>query len=128
MKTKYFSWCLIGLLLTPTYSAESQEPKPALEQCRIDAEPFIKTMLANPKDLIAEFNAHRDYLKRFPLSEIGRRQTEMYDCTTVDPKNSEAYKTVALVLDAEITGRYLSFLLRHNLMNQFRAEDANGAR
>lgn len=128
MKTKYFLWSLIGLLLTSTYLAKSQEPKPALKQCRVDADPFIKTMLDNPKDLIAEFNAQRDYLKRFPLSEIGRRQTEMYDCTTVDPKNSEAYKTVALVLDAEVTSRYLSFLLRHNLMNQFRAEDANGAR
>jgi hypothetical protein len=111
-----------------THLAESQEPKVTLQQCRIDAEPFIKTMLANPNDQTAEFQAHRDYLKRFSLSEIARRQTEMYDCTTVDPKDSKAYETVALVLDAEETSRYMNFLVRHNLMDQFRAEDANGAR
>lgn len=48
-------------------------------------------MLANPNDLTAEFKAQRDYMKRFPLAEIARRQMEMYDCTTVDKKNSQAY-------------------------------------
>ena len=48
-------------------------------------------MLANPNDLTAEFKAQRDYMKRFPLAEIARRQMEMYDCTTVDKKNSRAY-------------------------------------
>ena len=128
MRMSYFLLGLPVLLLAPMHLAKSQEPKVTLQQCRVDADPFIKTMLANPNDRTAEFEAHREYLKRFPLSEITRRQLEMYDCTTVDPKNSKAYETVALVLDGEETSRYLSFLIRHNLVDQFRAEDANGAR
>jgi hypothetical protein len=128
MRIRYFLLCLSALLLIPIQLAKSQETKVTLQQCRVDAEPFIKNMLANPADLTAEFQAYRDYLKRFPLSEITRRYLEMYDCTTVDAQNSQAYKTVALILESESTNRYLSFLIRHNLMDQFRAEDANGVR
>ena len=45
-----------------------------------------------------------------------------------DPQNEIGYARVSLFLQQEETSRYVNFLLRHGLWDQFVAEDAQGKR
>jgi hypothetical protein len=106
--------------------AKSQE-HPALEQCRLDFDAYKKLgNFAHPTG--AELKAQKDYLKRFPLSEISRRVREMEGCMEVDRVNEKGYADVSILLEAEEGSRYMNFLLRHDLWNQFAGEDAQGKR
>lgn len=108
-------------------AANSQEHPPALEQCRLDVDAYKNLgNLAHPN--ASEFKAQKDYLKRFPLSEISRRVREMGDCMEVDRANEEGYAHVSILLESEQSNRYMNFLLRHDQWSQFVTEDAQGKR
>jgi hypothetical protein len=107
--------------------ASAEESPTALKQCRIDLNTYTKLgPLTNPS--FAQIKAQKDYLRAFRLSEISQRLREMGDCMEADPQNEIGYAHVSLSLRQEETSRYVNFLLRHDLWNQFVAEDAQGKR
>jgi hypothetical protein len=132
---------IIGMTITMTFVAWSkpQEPSITVEQCRADGDAWkkiseaaadaqAKIAHAGRGDDIRKFDAAFHYLKRFPLSEISRRTDEMATCTQVDRQNQDMYLFVGVFLESEESNRYMNFLLRHNLWNDFVAEDAQGKR
>ena len=104
----------IVLVIMITVFVQPQEHTPVLEQCRVDASAWAK--------------ADKSYMQRFPFSEISRRFQEMYDCTNADRPNESKYVFVGLQLSVEESHRAEYFITRHNLWNQFIAEDAQGKR
>ena len=107
--------------------AKAEESPTVLKQCRIDLNAYTKLgPLTNPS--FAQIKAQKDYLRSFRLSEISQRSKEMGDCMEADPQNEIGYARVSLLLQQEETSRYVNFLLRHGLWNQFVAEDAEGNR
>jgi hypothetical protein len=118
---------LIVSIVMLSVVANSQEHSPALEQCRLDFDTYKKLgNFAHPTE--AEFTAQRDYLRRFPLSEINRRIVEMESCMDVDQTHRQDYTDASLLLEGAQRNRYMNFLVRHNLWDQFVAEDAQGKR
>jgi hypothetical protein len=102
--------------------AIAEESPTALKQCRIDLNTFTKLgPLINPS--FAQIKAQKDYVRSFRLS-ISQRLKEMGDCREADTQNEIGYAHVSLLLQQEETSRYVNFLLRHDLWNQFVAEDA----
>jgi hypothetical protein len=107
--------------------ARAEESPTASKQCRIDLNTYTKRgPLTNPS--FAQIKAQKDYLRSFRLSEISQRFKEMGDCMEADPQNEIGYARVSLLLQQEETSRYVNFLLRHGLWDQFVAEDAQGKR
>ncbi len=107
--------------------ASAEESQTSLKQCRIDLNTYTKLgPLTNPS--FAQIKAQKDYLRSFRVSEISQRFKEMGDCMEADPQNEIGYARVSLLLQQEETSRYVNFLLRHGLWNQFVAEDAQGKR
>jgi hypothetical protein len=118
---------LIASLVLLSVVATSQEHPPALEQCRLDVDTYKKLgNFAHPTE--AEFTAQRNYMTRFPLSEITRRLTEMEGCMEVDRAHRTDYAEASILLATAMNSRYVVFLLRNKLWDQFVAEDAQGHR
>jgi hypothetical protein len=110
-------WPLL-LLVIPYQSIHAQEVQhpPAVEQCRADQ----KLWLAQVETPQGAGIANVTY------TELDSRVDEMYLCETVDPSRKlQYYNTFAeIVIRQEMRGR--GFLERHNLYNQFLAEDVPG--
>jgi hypothetical protein len=107
--------------------AIAEESPTGLKQCRIDLNTITKLgPLTNPS--FAQIKAQKDYVRSLRLSEISQRLKEMGDCSEADPQNELAYAHFSLLLQQEETSRYVNFLLRRDLWNQFVAEDAQGKR
>ena len=105
--------CLLFLILaTITGQAAQQEPAPVADQCRAEVAAWEK---ADPA-----------YWHRFAQPELSRRFQEMYECTKVDRLNEGRYTYVALLLEVQRADRFMVFLIRHKLWDQFVAEDAKG--
>jgi hypothetical protein len=108
-------------------AAGAEDPPTPLKQCRIDLSTYTKLgPLTNPS--FAQIKAQKDYLRSLRLSEISHRFKEMGDCMEADPQNELGYAHVSSLLQQEETSRYVNFLLRHGLWDQFVAEDAQGKR
>ena len=53
---------------------------------------------------------------------------EMRDCERVDPENKVRYYNTIWEIDGELVVRLSDFIVRHDLMTQFRDEDDAGKR
>ena len=107
--------------------SNAEESLATLKQCRNDLNTYTKLgPLTNPS--FAQIKAQKDYLRSFRLSELSERLKEMGDCMETDPQNEIGYAHISLSLQQEETSRYVNFVLRHGLWNQFVAEDAQGKR
>jgi len=110
---------MAALLVIPLQAIHSQQiqHKPTVEQCRADMDAwFIKYKNG-----------------RYPgeFKELNRLSIEMSWCSVEsdpDPDNKELYQIVFDSITLEQWWRYLNFLKRHNLYDQFLAEDAAGKR
>jgi len=106
----------LTILLLIAVSAWSQD-KPTVEQCRADFNAWKSTT-----------DSERDSLD---VRELQRRFGEMTSCTEVEDKyweRKERYFNVSEVYGDAISARYLKFLIRHKLLQQFLDEDAAGQR
>jgi len=65
---------------------------------------------------------------KLSLKELSLRIAEMGACEPVDKPNGHAYHGLLEFYDKVIYDRYRRFIVRHDLMEQFKAEDAAGAR
>lgn len=110
-----FTLVMLTIILL-TAAAVSQE-KPTVEQCRADRNAW-KSMTDSDRDSLS-------------ARELQRRFGEMTSCSDVE--NSDWQTRAGYLIVGEIYGdmtsaRYLKFLIRHKLVQQFLDEDAAGQR
>jgi hypothetical protein len=97
-------------------SAVPQEVKHAatVEQCQADERVWSQQFYASPA-LIS-------------IKTLQAWQQEMHECGTVDPSHKPLYHNFFTELSLEEGDRALNFLMRHELYDQFVAEDETGKR
>jgi hypothetical protein len=110
-----FKLALFTIVLL-TAAAVSQE-KPNVEQCRADLNVW-KSTNAPETDTLG-------------VRELQRRFGEMTSCSEAEASDWERrarYLIVSEIYGDAISARYLKFLIRHQLLQQFLDEDAAGQR
>ena len=120
---KTFSTLLVGLCFCSPLLNAQQEVKhaPTVEQCRADQRLwFSKIEAGNPSDPGDTLAASSFELRGW--------SDEMRDCRTVDPQFYWQYYNTSSEIESVMELRFLNFLIRHNLLNQFYAEEAQGKR
>ncbi|HTC92880.1 MAG TPA: hypothetical protein VK699_05455 [Terriglobales bacterium] len=97
--------------------AYAQDHGPALEQCVA----YGSLWAADAKDAATG---------TLSVSELTSRGTEMNKCSHAYPGESieRGWESVSQVYIDALGARYLSFIKRHNLKEQFLTEDAEGKR
>lgn len=71
---------------------------------------------------------NRNSIAKLSFKEINLRLREMASCASVDEQNLDKYHEITQFYESVLADRYRSFILRHHLFEQFKAEDAAGAR
>jgi hypothetical protein len=111
---------LLAVILLPSIANPAQEHAPTLDQCNAD-ERLWASQLSNVDSL--------------PYKEVEARENEMTNCaTTMDTstetgyRNASSYKSLGSNYRGQMGRRLQTFLIRHNLIDQFLAEDAEGKR
>lgn len=94
----------------------AQDHAPTVEQCRADQRLWAARMEDNTN--IGSLSA----------KELNTFSGEMNDCVAVDSERENAYNLQAAMFRLEIEKRLTDFLVRHDLMQQFAAEDKAGKR
>jgi hypothetical protein len=110
-------WPLL-LVLAFLHSIHAQEVKhaPTVEQCRADQRLWLDRL------------QDESSIKPIPYTELSSWFTEMHECEIVDPDHKLQYYNTTSETTAMQWVRLTNFLLRHNLYDQFIAEDAQGRR
>ena len=108
------------LLIIPLQSIHPQEVKhaPTIEQCRADLR------VRMPRVLSARNGGADDAI----FVELTNWHHELYACRTVDLSLTNQYANVGGAIAEEQKRRLLDFIKRHNLVEEFLAEDAQGER
>lgn len=100
---------------SPILNAQEVKHAPTVEQCRADQRLWL-SKLEEPA------------LANVGYYELNGWVMEMSDCETVDPDFSLRYLNTQSETQSEKLDRVADFLRRHNLWDQFIAEDAQGKR
>ena|ERR1035437_5161278 len=106
---------LITVLLLATF-AVGQEPATAVNQCRADANTWLSQLSVDRSTM------------QLGVVEIGQRIRMMGNCGDVDPIKISEYNTVGSVYVLGLLFRHVNFMSRHQLIDQFKAEDDAGLR
>lgn len=124
---------VLAVLLFPPTNAKLQQHAPTVDTCRADA-----AVWGNAQTRTEYFNAetektrngtpNRTPIAQLPVTEIHARQREMYDCQEVDPVRGNSYFDIGNFYYDVQADRWLAFIVRHNLREQFQREDAAGKR
>jgi hypothetical protein len=102
----------------------AQQHAPTVDVCRADAAVWRGAL-------------SKDALSRLSAQEVFNRNQEITQCILVDPppyptvKGEIMFETYLLLRSSyaeELANRYIAFIHRHNLSDQFLAEDAAGKR
>lgn len=111
----------VALLVATSAFGQAVEHAPTAAQCQADSALWTKKM-TDPADSWA-LSA-----KDVSMRTLTKWGTEMTDCTTVDPPNTNRYvatqKFILLIRGA----RLQDFVIRHDLAVKFLDEDEAGAR
>jgi hypothetical protein len=125
---------ILGLFFTiSATSALAQQHAPTVAQCQADV------ALWGATNMETEYNkaetAHTNVgtpnptnLDKLPLDEIASRQVEMGDCARVDEGNYQQYYDANTFYYGIFASRVISFVKRHGLWDQMKAEDTKGIR
>jgi|SRR5215469_8003552 len=111
-------WLLLVIAI-PLQFIHAQEVKhaPTVEQCRADQRLWLSKLEESPMRV------------RIPMGELDGWLVELNECRSVDPTSEVPLsQLVTNEIIAEQATRYWHFIQRHNLYNQFLAEDAQGKR
>ena len=98
---------------------------PTVEQCRADQKLWFSRISDDAKAEEAE-GLREPVAHSISFQQLTFLTLEMHDCARIDPEfKKEYYQTSG---DAAVTAdnRLVHFLYRHNLYQQFLAEDAQG--
>ena len=112
-------WLLLLLVIPiPYQSIDAQKVKhaPTVKQCRADQQLWL-SKLEEPG---TTSRANVSYL------ELVKWDMETDDCVDVDPNFELRYRQTQCKTGAERLNRFFHFIDRHNLLDQFIAEDEHG--
>ncbi len=121
-------WVLVVILISFN-SLWPQEVKHALtvEQCRGDQKSWLSRISDDAKVEEAE-GLREPVAASISFQQLNLCSLAMNDCARIDPEfKKEYYQTSSDALSIA-NNRLVHFLDRHNLLNQFLAEDAQGKR
>ena len=118
-------WLLV-LVCVSFNSVSSQEVKHALtvEQCRADQRLWFSKITdakAEEAEGLREPVAHS-----ISFQQLNFWNEEMHACARIDPESNDLYYKTSGDAVVAANNRLVNFLYRHNLLNQFLAEDADG--
>ena len=105
--------CALLLSITPLCA---QDHAPTVEQCRADQ----RLWLVQSDD--------KEHVKGLSFAQINDRMIEMANCVAVDRDRAIMYSETGGRFANQETIRLLDFIRRHDLADQFWAEDAAGKR
>jgi hypothetical protein len=115
-RQRFLVLVLTCVILTASLVGQDVQHAPTVAQCQADQRLWDSEIM----------NKSRDDL---PVVGILQKQTsEMRDCLSVDPPHQFQYIVTTDEIDAEELIRTLHFLQRHNMMADFKTEDAAGKR
>jgi len=117
-------------------AAGQEEHAPTAAQCQADADlwnippvseiPLQKIFAARLADAINAFS--RMQLGGVSAKTLRARETELLQCTKTDAQNSDRYSLAQLFYNLAVGQRISAFMQKHNLYEQFLAEDGQGKR
>jgi hypothetical protein len=113
--------------LASAHSPQAVEHAPTVEQCQADAI-LWSTQAQDFYEADKDHNAQNSTVANLTAKELFARGMEMRDCLTTDSTRSKNYTATATTYIELFSERVNSFMRRHNLMDQFFAEDAAGER
>lgn len=130
-RTKIVMLGVLGLLFVPELQA--QEHAPAVDVCRADAavwgkQPQADEYLSQETKHLTDGTPNSSPIAKLSLQELILRSEEMNDCERVDEPSWRTYQNVIDFYHTVIFQRYHNFIIRHHLLEQFKAEDAAGIR
>jgi hypothetical protein len=111
----------------------AQEHAPTVDVCRADrafwhnAEEETDYLNQETKH-INDGTRNRNPIAKLSFKEINLRMSEMSACVSVDEPNLDKYFDMMQFYSGMLEDRYRNFILRHHLIEQFKAEDAAGVR
>jgi hypothetical protein len=128
---KTAGFVLVALLFAP--GLRTQQHAPTLDVCRADSAAWDN--IADRTDYydqeakhISNDTRNTNPAMKLSAKELSLRVAEMGDCESVDTSNIHVYANLLEFYDKVIEDRYRRFIVRHHLMEQFKTEDAAGAR
>jgi hypothetical protein len=111
---------LLAAILLPGFANLAQEHAPTAEQCDAD---------------LRLWASQASTLDKLPYKEVEAREQEMFNCggsvnsqTQQGFIKAKSYDSASNLYRGEMGERLSDFLVRHNLIEQFLAEDAQGKR
>jgi hypothetical protein len=110
----FFKGLLMLTLLTASVAGQI-EHAPTVAQCQADQRLWLSN-LKGAQDTLPIWGV------------LSQWEQEMRDCEKVDTDNFRKYNNTQVEIRAEKMSRLLEFLDRHNLVEQFKQEDAMGQR
>ena len=120
---------LLAVVLVSFDSLWSQEVKhaPTVEQCRTDQKLWFSKIENDAKAEAAE-GLREPVAASISFQQLNFCSLEMHDCARIDPEFKKEYYQTSGDAVGTANNRLVHFLYRHNLLNQFLAEDAEGKR
>jgi hypothetical protein len=106
---------LVSLILTASLVGQV-EHAPTVAQCQADQRLWDSKLISKSGMVLPD------------VGVLVKWRTEMNDCLTVDRQNQFEYIVTTDEIDAETLLRTIHFLERHNMMVDFKTEDAAGKR
>jgi hypothetical protein len=103
---------------SPVLNAQEVKHAPTVEQCRADQKLWLSK----------EEEANRAGIDPVSYKELDGWEREMFECEKVDPDLHNSYYNTLGEANSEQITRLEHFLRRHNLYDQFIAEDEQGKR
>jgi hypothetical protein len=110
MRRLLFSWLILAVSLTGQV-----EHAPTVAQCQADQR-------------LWDFKLLHEREKLPDVTMLQKWNTELRDCLTIDPPTQLQYIVTTDEIDAETLLRTIHYLERHNMMADFKTEDAAGKR
>jgi hypothetical protein len=110
--------CKRGILLALCLSAMAQTLAPTKEQCRADVHRWFAETKPN----------YETALDALTIRQLMVREVELHSCAEVDAAQELNYQRLVWLYTFSEGNRYIHFMQRHHLYDQFLSEDAKGAR
>ncbi|MGA2855399.1 MAG: hypothetical protein ABSE40_00935 [Candidatus Sulfotelmatobacter sp.] len=108
---------VLAVMLITSWVSGQVDHAPTVAQCQADQRLWLSKI---------EAEGARENLP--PFDVLGEWNREMLDCQKVDPAHAWNYSATGGEIVAEHATRLVSFLVRHQLWQQFKEEDAAGKR
>ena len=108
-------WLLLVISVPLQFIHAQVQHASTVEQCRADQKLVLSRLNSNERTLVSYKEGYGWFL-------------EMQDCISADPENQSRYYNTMIETSNMLNTKLQSYLKRHNLWDQFMAEDAQGKR